>query len=142
MRRRSNGQQFRERFAGGGHLSFPGSSTELAEAEAAREFEQERSLWEGIKASNDPKALEDYLRRYPSGRFSELAQHRLDQVLAKQGEQKVQAVSAPENPYTKGTIRSDRFRIGDSYTYVQTDRLRNWSAGLPEGNALPKQRSV
>lgn len=68
--------------------------------------------------------IEDYLRRYPSGRFSELAQLRLDQLLAQRGEKKVEVVSAPANPYSKGTIRADlSYRVGDRYEYDGVDLL-------------------
>lgn len=68
--------------------------------------------------------LEDYLRRYPSGRFSELAQLRLDQLLARQGEKKVEVVSAAANPYSKGTVRADlSYRVGDRYEYEGVDLL-------------------
>lgn len=68
--------------------------------------------------------VEDYLRRYPSGRFSELAQLRLDQLLAQRGEKKVEVVSAAANPYSKGTVRADlSYRVGDRYQFDNTDLL-------------------
>src|SRR5690606_15439324 len=75
VRRRSNGQQ------------IPWESTSLesdfwfvpprelrkrAEEEVEREFRAELALWEKIKASTAPEPFEDYLRRHPGGRFSEL----------------------------------------------------------------------
>lgn len=70
--------------------------------------------------------LEDYLRRYPSGRFSELAQLRLDRLLAQQGEKKVQLVSAADNPFTKGTaVANLNYRVGDRYKYQVIDLLTN-----------------
>jgi hypothetical protein len=68
--------------------------------------------------------IEAYLRRYPSGRFSELAQLQLDQMLARQGEKKVQVVSAAANPFSKGTaVANLNFRVGDRYVYRSTDML-------------------
>src|SRR6185503_1910091 len=56
--------------------------------------------------------------------FSELAQSRLDRVLAQQGEKRIQAASAAGNPYSKGTVRADTaFRKGDLWTYRVTDLL-------------------
>ena len=52
----------------------PKELKKVSDAEAAREFEAELAIWENIKAANEPAPIEDYLRRYPSGRFSELAQ--------------------------------------------------------------------
>ena len=100
----------------------PGSKPEAKLVE--RQFQEELAIWEGIKASREPGPLEDYLQRYPSGRFSELALLRLDQVLAQLGEKKIQIVSAPENPYTKGTAAADTaYRVGDRYVYRRTDLL-------------------
>jgi hypothetical protein len=135
VRRRSNGQQIpwestslEEDF----WFIPPKVLKKLAEEEAEREFKQELALWETIKTSVQPEPLEDYLRRYPSGRFSELAQARLDQVLAKLGEKKVQVVSAPQNPYSKGTARADTaYRVGDSYTYRRVDALTGVEEGAP-----------
>lgn len=90
----------------------------LSEQEIERAFQVEVTLWEKIKSSTEPGPFETYLRRYPNGRFSELAQLQLDTVLAKMGEKKIEAVSAPENPYSKGTARVNTvFAIGDRYTY-------------------------
>ena len=68
--------------------------------------------------------LEDYLRRYPSGHFSELAQLRLDRLLAERGEKKVQVVSDAANPFSKGTIAANlNYRVGDFYHYRRLDLL-------------------
>lgn len=71
-------------------------------------------------------ALEDYIRRYPSGHFTELAQLRLDTLLAEQGEKKVRVVSAAANPFSKGTaVANMKYRVGDRYEYQVTDLLTN-----------------
>jgi uncharacterized caspase-like protein len=89
-----------------------------------RLFVEELAIWERIKVSKEPGPLEDYLRGYPSGRFSELAQSRLDQVLAQLGEKKIEVVSAPDNPYTKGTVAANTaYRVGDFYFYREVDLL-------------------
>ncbi len=61
--------------------------------ELDRQFEEELAIWETIKNAKEPAPLEDYLRRYPSGKFSEVAQFRLERVLA-QIEQRAQLASA------------------------------------------------
>jgi uncharacterized caspase-like protein len=87
-----------------------------------RQFEEELALWESIKDSKVPKPFEDYLLRFPSGRYSELAQFQLDRALAAQGERRIEVVSSAENPFTKGTVvAKTRRSVGDSYTYRQTD---------------------
>jgi len=91
-------------------------------ARVERQFEEELAIWEKIKSSKEPGPLEDYLLRYPSGRYSELAQLQLDRVLAAQGEKRIEIVSAAENPYSQGTaMAGTRYRVGDSYTYRVTD---------------------
>lgn len=96
----------------------PKELKKLPEQEIEREFQVEVALWEKIKSATQPGPLEDYLRRYPNGRFSELVQLRLDKVLAKMGEKKIEVVPAPANPYSKGTAKANTvFAIGDWYTY-------------------------
>jgi hypothetical protein len=66
--------------------------------------------------------LEDYLRRYPSGEFTELAQLQPDRVLAKQGEKRIQIASAKGNPYSKGSASARiNWTVGDTYTYSLMD---------------------
>ena len=90
----------------------------LSEEEQERLFKEELALWGRIKAAKDPAPLEDYLRRYPSGKFTELAQLQLERVLSAQGEKKIQIESSAGNPFTKGSATADTaYRIGDSYTY-------------------------
>jgi uncharacterized caspase-like protein len=129
VRRRSNGQQIpwestslEEDF----WFLPPKELKKLAEQEIEREFKQELALWEKIQNATQPAPFEDYLRRYPSGRYSELAQLQLDRTLAKLGEKKVQVVSAPENPYSKGTVFTNTaYKIGDRYVYRQRDTQLN-----------------
>jgi len=100
----------------------PKQVRKLAEAELEKHFQEELAIWEKIKTATQPAPLEDYLRRYPSGKFSELAQYRLDQVLAKLGEKKIEAESAKDNPFTKGVARIDTdYRIGDTYVFRDLD---------------------
>ena len=115
----------------------PKEIRKLAEEEVEREFKQELAVWERIQNAAQAEPLEDYLRRYPSGRFVELAQLRLDQVLRKQGENKVEIVSAPQNPYSKGTSRTDTaFKIGDRYTYRKLDVLTKVELNKPYTNRV------
>ena len=125
VRRRSDGQQIpwestslEQDF----YFRPPKEATKISDAEATRRYEEELALWERIKTGTDPAPLEDYLRRYPSGLFSEFAQLRLDQVLAKRGERKIQIASSDQNPYTKGTARADtRLKLDDRYSYREID---------------------
>lgn len=60
----------------------PRQTGKLSESELEQQFAEELSVWEKTKGSKALAALEEYLRRFPSGKFSELAQFRLDRLLA------------------------------------------------------------
>ena len=127
VRRRSNGRQ------------IPWESTSLeqdfwfippkelraqSERDAERVFKEEAVLWEKARLASTPGPLEDYLRRYPSGRFAEIAQAQLDRILAQQGEARIEAVTSPQNPYTLGTaIARTDYKLGDTYTYNLVDEF-------------------
>lgn len=125
VRRRSHGLQIpwestslEEDF----YFQPPPETAKLPEAVARQRFDEELAIWERINAATEPAPLEDYIRRYPSGRFAEIAQLRLDQVLARMGEKKVEIVSNQQNPYSKGTLRADtRLKVGDRYRYREVD---------------------
>ncbi|MEQ1776736.1 MAG: caspase family protein, partial [Burkholderiales bacterium] len=125
VRRRTNGQQIpwestslEEDF----YFVPPKEIKRISEEEADRLFEYEAALWEKIGESKEPGPLEDYLRRHPGGKFSDLAQLQLDRLLAQQGEKKIEVISDSRNPYTKGSAIADtRFKVGDSYTYRNQD---------------------
>ncbi len=127
VRRRSNGEQIpwestslEEDF----YFHPPKVIRKLSDEEATKRFEEELAIWERIKATTEPGPLEDYLRRYPSGLFSEVAQLRLDQVLVQAGERKIQIVSNEQNPFSKGTAIIDiRLKAGDRFRYreIETD---------------------
>lgn len=85
VRRRSQGQQIpwestslEEDF----YFVPPKAPNKVSPEELERQFEEELALWERIKTSTEPAPFEEYLRTRPSGRFAELAQFRLDRLLA------------------------------------------------------------
>jgi uncharacterized caspase-like protein len=51
---------------------------------AAKAFEEELAAWERVKSTETLYDLEQFIRIFPSGKFSELAQYRLDIALAAQ----------------------------------------------------------
>ena len=53
----------------------------LTPEEQEKQFEEDLALWEKIKTTKESTAFEDYLKRFPSGKFCELAQFRLDRLL-------------------------------------------------------------
>lgn len=44
---------------------------------------EELAAWEKVKASDDPALLQSHIERFPRGLFTELAQHRIDQLKAR-----------------------------------------------------------
>ncbi len=79
------------------------------------EFNAEKAEWDRIQDSRRAEDFYAFLQRYPSGRISELAQFRLDQLNRPQ----VQAMQAVDM-LPAGV---DRFRVGDSWAVERTDRL-------------------
>lgn len=61
---------------------FPLAVHALSESERDQLLEKEMSSWLRVKSSNDPKALAEFIRKFPSGSASELAQFRLNRLLA------------------------------------------------------------
>ncbi|MBL8386364.1 MAG: caspase family protein, partial [Burkholderiales bacterium] len=105
------------------YFAPPGSLARPDDAERARRFAEELKLWESIQEAAVPAPFENYLRQYPSGQFSELAQLQLERLLAREGEKPVQPVSSKGNPYTAGSARADTaFRVGDTWTYRVYER--------------------
>jgi len=101
----------------------PKDLKKLADEESERAFAEELALWEKADGATATRPLEDYLRRYPSGRFAELASLQLDALLRRQGEKPVQIVSSESNPFSQGTLRADvDYKVGDFYTYTRFDR--------------------
>ena len=101
----------------------PGSAARPDDAERARLFAEELKLWESIEDAAKVAPFESYLRRFPSGQFSELAQLQLDRLLAQEGEKPAQIAPSTGNPYTAGSARADTaFKVGDLYIYRVFDR--------------------
>jgi uncharacterized caspase-like protein len=96
----------------------------LGEAERERRSKEETAQREAAKASVAMLPVEDYLRRYPSGLFSELAQLQLERVLAALGEKRIRIASQDGNPFTRGSAEANtKWQVGDSYSYRRTDLL-------------------
>jgi hypothetical protein len=104
----------------------PREAKKLSEEDRNNAFKEELALWEKVQNATAPAPLEDYLRRFPSGKFSELAQLRLEQVLAKQGEKKIALDTQSGNPFTKGSASvSLDIKVGDSYSNLLINLMTN-----------------
>ncbi|MDB5811365.1 MAG: peptidase caspase catalytic subunit p20 [Betaproteobacteria bacterium] len=107
----------------------PEQSAGLTREESERQFEAELAVWQKVEFSKNPASLAYYLRRYPSGMFSELAQFRLESLFVNNRQSFIRAAwTAPAaaaiapNPFSKGTFLADaRYAVGDSYSYRAID---------------------
>ena len=96
----------------------PEQLRKLSQAQEEQLFVEERELFERARQAREVAGFEEYVRRYPSGRFVELAQLLLDRELAAKGEKPVEIAPSQGNPNTLGSARADtHFKVGDYYAY-------------------------
>jgi hypothetical protein len=109
----------------------PEQLRKLSGGEEERAFREELAMFEKAKVEGGLAPLEAYLRKYPSGHFAELAQLRLETILAVQGEKPVAIAASRGNPYTAGTVRTDtNYKPGDRYVYRTVDRVGSGAPSL------------
>jgi uncharacterized caspase-like protein len=63
---------------------FDEGRKQLSDAELEESIKEDLAAWERIKSSHDAQDWIAYLRRFPNGRFAEIAQGRLTRLLATQ----------------------------------------------------------
>jgi hypothetical protein len=115
------------------YLQRHAEASQLSPAESARRYEEELTIWKHVEFSDNPASFEYYLRRFPSGKFSEIAQFQHERLLTKKTQGLLRAAltaapiamtSIPPNPYSKGTFRTDgKFSVGDRYAYRTVDAV-------------------
>ena len=89
-----------------------------------RRFAQELERWNGVKRSRNPEDWAAFVRDFPNGKFSEIAQSRLNQILKARERARGNALVEKRgaNPYSAGTYPLDRnFTVGDEATYREID---------------------
>jgi hypothetical protein len=101
----------------------PAEMRKRSQEELERLFAEELAQWNQAQQANKQEPLVAYLKTYPSGQFSELAQTMLDRLLARQGEKRIRIANAEKNPYTKGSAAAGQFQVGDKYKYRVVDLL-------------------
>jgi len=127
----------------------------LSEAEQEKLLEAELSEWDRIKSSKESDDWVGYLRNYPNGRFTEIAQTRLNRLLAQTastaatstansnsskatppaisieaGTGMPQLLQVSVNPYSAGRFPLGRiFSVGDKAEYQLSDLLTNVKGG-------------
>ena len=121
VRRQSGGQQIpwestslEEDF----YFQPPRQVKKLTAEEAEKQFEEELRIWDRIKVAKDPAPLEDYISRFPSGKFSELAQFRLDRILAER-----EAKLAAERKIAEEKRLTEERRVAEEQRVAQEKRL-------------------
>jgi hypothetical protein len=125
---------------------FP-TAEKLSEDELEKRFQEELATWNRIKTSKSTDDWAGYLRAYPRGKFTEIAQTRLNVLLAEIERQRApkpgSATSAPtrffeiragvpvpdfygakQNPGSAGTYALDRrYTVGDQATFAVLDPI-------------------
>ncbi len=76
--------------------------------------DQEFALWQAISESTDPVKFEDYLARYPAGRFSAAAKYRLQTLKPAKAPAQIATVVAPKPAPPVGASGAWRLKIGAS----------------------------
>jgi uncharacterized caspase-like protein len=61
---------------------FPQQRTASSESELQQRFDAELAAWSRVRQANDVPALAEFIRQFPNGNASELAQARLNRLLA------------------------------------------------------------
>ncbi len=118
-----------------GDFSFLGETRRELNREQ-KEFEADLAAWSKLREATTPEPLEAFIRQRPSGKFAELAQHRLDFVLRRKGEKPVQASVSPalaREACVPGVVSGSSaasypgaalpFRPGERYRYRSLDLL-------------------
>ncbi|MEO8557162.1 MAG: caspase family protein [Actinomycetota bacterium] len=93
---------------------------ERERAASERKFNEELAHWESIKDSRNAADLYAFLLESPSGYIAEQAQFRLDQL--EKPRVQVQPGANGLRPLASGT---NRYVLGDAFTYERNDRLKN-----------------
>ena len=112
---------------------FP--TPQLSEAELERQLREEFETWSKIKSSPNPNDWIDYLRRYPNGKFAEVAQVRMRQLTASPVPSPRASRAGPAAGLA-ARAQSGRCRRGSRARATRTRpaRIRSGRSGLPATN--------
>jgi hypothetical protein len=104
----------------------PESSVKASEEQLKREIEAELAAWNHVKDAKEPDAFIEYLRTYPSGRYTELAQFRLDQI-----SKPVVVASAPKGINQKVAPGQLRYLTGEFAKWELVNHVRGTKQAFP-----------
>jgi Caspase domain len=134
---------------------FPTKTRSLSEADRDQLLEKEIAHWMRVKGSNDPQVLADFIREFPSGNASELAQSRLNRLLAaaaererqlalQQAQQKAQeeqrqrelAEQARQQAAQEAAARAEAARLAASLAQAALEAARKLAEAQAEAKRL------
>ncbi len=101
----------------------PSRPQKLTPEEAEKLFEEQLATWERIKASKEPASIEDYIRKYPSGNFSELAQYRLDKLLAEREAVIARAAREKQAKFAEERRIAEEKRLAEEKKLAEENRI-------------------
>ena len=125
----------------------PRAVVKLSGEDAEKAFEEELLAWNVARAAVNSLGLEDFIRRYPSGKFSELAQYRLDSVLAQEKKKTdalrtaAQARAAQEKAESELLALRERERVV-ALAVASADEVAKRAAKLEQETLAAKQAAA
>lgn len=121
---------------------FPSERLKLTDAEQDELFEREMASWMRVRASNDHQLLANFIREYPSGSVSELAQARLKRLLTAQARSKAQPVivASAATPVVRDTRSDEAARLADQQAQQARARAAELEAERVAANRQEEQR--
>jgi uncharacterized caspase-like protein len=118
----------------------PKQATKLTEADLERQFAEELPIWEKIKGTKETEPLENYLRKYPSGKFAELAQFRLDRLLAEKEKARLEQLQIASKAERERLAREAETRRVDEEKRLAEERRAAEERRLAEEKRLAEER--
>jgi uncharacterized caspase-like protein len=144
VRLQSNGQQvpwestsLEEDF----YFKPPRAITKLSREEAEAQFDQELSAWSIARAAPKVATLEEFMRKYPNGKFSELAQYRLDALLAEQKKEQDARLNAQEVATARDKAEAELRAVREREQLV-TEALTDNNLGAQRVSALSEREAL
>ncbi len=106
---------------------LPGKSSR----DAGEEFKLDLATWQQLRAADSVDRLEAFIRQRPSGKFAEMAQFRLDQLLTAKGEKTVRPRAGTTEACVPGSTGATAvyaappvpYKVGERYAYRRVDLL-------------------
>ena len=97
---------------------FPHTAPKLSEEELERQIEDEVAHWNRIKTARRAEDWIEYLRKFPNGRFSEIAQARLNRLLAAQEKRQSPSAAKPKDGGASGELAD--LKEGEAFVPAET----------------------